>query len=200
MLAAGAVLAGAADFSHKLHLKLIPKCTDCHSSVATSTKVEDNLLPTASACTRCHQGQGVVIREPEPTTLARFSHEQHLKFGNVSKVIASAIDRKTYLSAGGDLLRRHLDTQNPCGACHRGLEESDVVTHANLPQMADCLVCHSKIDPPDSCATCHSKTMVLKPLSHDEGLFSNHSSGRLKLDKTTCAVCHGRRFTCLGCH
>jgi hypothetical protein len=190
--------AEAADFSHKLHLKLIPKCTDCHTSVASSTKVEDNLLPTQAACTRCH-ADGVSIREPDATVLARFSHQQHLQLGNVSKMIASAIDRKTYLSAPGEI-RRHLDTQNPCGACHRGLEESDAVTHSNLPQMADCLVCHSKIDPPDSCATCHLKTMALKPASHDEGLFSNHSSGKLNLDKTTCAVCHGRRFTCLGCH
>ena len=188
----------AADFSHKLHLKLIPKCTDCHTSVATSTKVEDNLLPVRAACIRCHS-QGVVIRQPEPTTLARFSHRQHLQFGNVSKVIANAIDKKNYLSPPGDL-RRHLDTQNPCGACHRGIEESEKVTHANLPQMADCLVCHSKIDPPDSCATCHAKTMRLTPASHVEGFFSNHSSGKLNLDRTSCAVCHGRRFTCLGCH
>src|SRR5882724_357204 len=160
----GAALAQGADFSHKLHLKLVAKCTDCHAAVASSTKVEDNLLPAASACVRCH-AEGVTIREPEPTKLARFSHEQHLKFGNVSKLIASAIDHKTYLSPPGDL-RRHLDGQNPCVACHRGLEESDAVTHATLPQMADCLVCHSKIDPPDSCATCHAKTMRLTPASH----------------------------------
>ena len=194
----GWIAVAAEPFSHKLHLKLVAKCTDCHTAAATSTKVDDNLLPAASACVRCHAA-GVVIREPEPTAVARFSHQQHLKFGNVSKVIASAIDRKSYLSPPGDL-RRQLDTQNPCGACHRGLEESDAVTHAALPKMADCLVCHSKIDPPDSCVTCHSKSLVLKPVSHDEGFFSNHSSGKLNLDRTSCAVCHGRRFTCLGCH
>ena len=189
----------AEPFSHKLHLKLIPKCTDCHAAATASTKAEDNLLPNPAVCTRCH-AQGVSIGEPEPTSVASFSHELHLKFGNVSKLIASAIDHKSYLSPPGDI-RRHLDnTQTPCAACHRGMEQSEAVTRAALPQMADCLVCHTKIDPPDSCATCHAKTMVLKPASHDEGLFSNHSSGKLNLDKTTCAVCHGRRFTCLGCH
>ena len=180
---------------------MVPKCADCHATVATSTKVEDNNLPNQSACVRCHFG-GLVIGKPEPTQISRFSHEQHLKFGNVSKVIAAAIDKKNYLSAKPPTdIRRHLESnQNACVACHRGLEESEVVTHANLPQMADCLVCHSKIDPPDSCATCHSKTMKLTPASHVEGFFSNHSSGKLDLDKTTCATCHGRRFTCLGCH
>jgi hypothetical protein len=30
--------------------------------------------------------------------------------------------------------------------------------------------------------------------------MSSHSSGTLKLDKTTCTACHGREFHCLGCH
>ncbi len=194
------MLAWPADppFSHKLHLKLIPDCAGCHAAVATSTKVEDNLRPAASVCFRCHK-QGVVIHPPEHTALNRFSHQQHLQFGNLSKVIASAIDKKTYLSPPADI-RRHLGTPNPCGACHRGMEESEAVSHAALPQMADCLVCHSKIEMTDSCATCHAKSMELKPVSHVEGFFSEHSSGKLNLDKTSCAVCHGRRFTCLGCH
>ena len=32
------------------------------------------------------------------------------------------------------------------------------------------------------------------------GFMDAHSSGKMKLDKTTCAVCHGRQFTCMGCH
>ncbi len=191
----------AADFSHKLHLKLGSTCTDCHAAVSTSTKAEDNNLPNPSACVRCH-ADGRVIGAPEPTRVARFNHQQHLKFGNVSKVIVAAIDKQNYLSAKPPYdTRRHLEgNQNACVACPRGLEESEAVTHENLPQMADCLVCHSKIDPPDSCAICHAKTMKLTPASHVEGFFSSHSSGKLNLDKTSCATCHGRRFTCLGCH
>ena len=193
--------AQSADFSHKLHLKLIPKCVDCHVSVASSTKVEDNNLPPQAACVKCHAA-GRALPFPERTQIASFSHQLHLQFGNVSKVLAAAIDKKTYLAAKDPSdIRKHLENnQNACGACHRGLAESDVVSHANLPQMADCLVCHSKIDPPDSCATCHAKSMDLKPANHVEGFFSNHSSGKLNLDKSTCATCHGRRFTCLGCH
>ena len=194
----GRAMAADPPFSHKLHLKVIPNCARCHTAVGTSAQVTDNLRPAAAVCVKCHP-QGVTIPEPEHTAVATFSHAQHMKLGNVSKVIAGAIDRKTYLSPPGDI-RRHLDTQNPCGACHRGLEESDAVSHAALPNMADCLVCHSKIDPPDSCSKCHAKSMELKPASHVEGFFSEHSSGKLNLDKTSCAVCHGKRFTCLGCH
>ena len=193
--------AQAAEFSHKLHLKMVPKCVDCHSDVVTSTRIEDNNLPNEAKCVRCHTG-GRTIRPPERTQINRFSHQQHLQPGNISKLLATAIDKKNYLSAKPTAgIRQHLEgNQNPCTACHRGIEQNEAISHDNLPQMADCLVCHSKIDPPDSCATCHAKTMVLKPANHVEGFFSDHSSAKMVPDKTSCATCHGRRFTCLGCH
>jgi len=66
--------------------------------------------------------------------------------------------------------------------------------------MADCLVCHNDIDPPYSCEFCHAKEAALKPASHAPDFLDTHTTGKLNLDKTTCAVCHGRRFHCLGCH
>ena len=193
--------AQAADFSHKLHLKMVPKCVDCHSTVTTSTKVEDNNLPTQAACTKCHP-DGRTINFPERTQINRFSHQQHLQFGNISKLLAAAIDKNTYLSVKPATdIRAHLENnQNACIACHRGIFQNEAISHDNLPQMADCLVCHNKIDPPDSCATCHAKSMVLKPSNHVEHFFSDHSSAKMVPDKTSCASCHGRRFTCLGCH
>ncbi len=80
------------------------------------------------------------------------------------------------------------------------MEESDRVGPANMPQMADCLVCHNKIDNPFSCEFCHAKNANLKPANHSADFLDTHTAGKLKLDKTTCAVCHGRKFTCLGCH
>jgi len=131
--------------------------------------------------------------------VVHFSHAQHLKMGNVAPVIAAAIDKKNYLQPPGDI-RRHLDTKNACEACHRGLEDSDAVTPAAMPQMADCLVCHSQIENPFSCEKCHAKNANLKPANHTEDFMSTHTTGKLNLDKTTCAVCHGRTFRCLGCH
>jgi hypothetical protein len=85
-------------------------------------------------------------------------------------------------------------------ACHRGLEISDKPERSDLPQMADCLVCHSRIDPPDSCEFCHLKDAALKPANHTPDFLDSHTTGNAGLDLTACAVCHGRHFRCLGCH
>ena len=132
--------------------------------------------------------------------LKEFSHAKHLKLGNVAPAIAGAIDKGTYLGRDGAKIRPLLNSSNPCVGCHRGLEESDAVSQANMPQMADCLVCHNQIDPPDSCAFCHPKGAQLKPASHVPGFLDTHSNKKSGLDIQSCAVCHGRKFTCLGCH
>ncbi len=187
----------AAPFSHRIHLGQGLQCLECHTAASTSTRVEDNLLPAKQVCLNCHED--AAIPSPPSTRLSKFSHALHLKMGSAAPFMASAIDHKTYLQPPGDI-RRHLNTRNPCQACHRGLEESDQVTRAALPQMADCLICHTQIDPPFSCEDCHAKDAQLKPASHVERFTDAHSSGKLRLDKTTCAVCHGRTFTCMGCH
>ena len=188
-------------FSHELHLKLPAKltCVTCHSSAPKSTRSEDNNLPLVAICRGCHKDNEVSIGRPRPTLLARFNHQKHLALGNIAPVIRAAIDSKAYLSPAGDI-RRHLDSANPCAACHRGMETSTALAKSDLPQMADCLVCHNKIDPPFSCEFCHAKSMALKPASHVSDFLDTHSRKDAKLDRTTCAVCHARKFTCMGCH
>src|SRR5581483_7949343 len=162
-----------------------------------STRPLDNLLPDRAVCLKCHRDAR--IPPPPSARVAYFSHQVHAKLGNIAPILAAAVDSKRYLSAP-KYPRRYLDTKTACTACHRGLEDSDQVTPAALPAMADCLVCHTKIDPPDSCELCHAGEVMLKPASHTADFLDTHTGGKLKLDKTTCAVCHGRRFTCLGCH
>lgn len=185
-------------FPHRIHLALKLECVRCHAAALTSTRLEDNLLPKQDVCLECHKS--AVIGTPPVTRLARFNHQRHLRLGNIAPVIAAAIDHKTYLARPGEALRADLNTNNPCEACHRGLEVSDKPERSALPQMADCLVCHSQIDPPDSCEFCHLKGAALKPANHTPDFLDTHTTGKLGLDKTTCAVCHGRHFRCLGCH
>jgi len=189
----------AAQFSHELHLKLPAKlaCVTCHASVQSSTRVEDNNLPRTAICLGCHKEAR--IGQPRPTILARFNHQQHLAMGNIALVLRAAIDAKTYLTSPGDI-RRDLDSANPCAACHRGMERSTMLAKTDLPQMADCLVCHNKIDAPFSCELCHAKGAALKPANHTPGFLDVHHRKNANLNKETCAVCHGRKFTCLGCH
>ena len=184
-------------FSHKLHLQLGRQCADCHVNAVQSTSPVDNLLPPASACKPCHATRN--IRAPNATPLTHFSHAQHLKLGSIAPVIAAAIDKKSYLSDPDDI-RAHLNTTNPCLACHRGIDTSDHMTTADSPQMADCLVCHSQIDPPFSCAKCHDpKWPDLQPANHHAPDFHDTHSTKA-IVKQGCALCHGRTFTCMGCH
>ena len=187
----------AAPFPHKVHLALELPCTTCHTAAAASTKASDNLLPAKTVCLQCHED--AQIPAPRATLVASFSHAQHLKMGNLAPLFAAAIDKKNYLQPPGDI-RRHLNTQDACQACHRGLPESEQVTRADMPQMADCLVCHTEIDNPFSCEKCHAKDVALKPASHLPSFLSDHTSGKMNLDKPSCVVCHGRNFRCLGCH
>ncbi len=196
-----AAAAAPPPFSHRVHLAQKLECTFCHPAALTSTSASDNLRPNREVCLNCHENPQLPAAAPDtsPVPLVHFSHALHHRMGNVSRYIASAIDHGTYLQPADDI-RRHLNTQNACDACHRGLEESDHVTAAALPQMADCLVCHTQIEPPFSCEQCHAKDAPLKPASHTERFLDEHSSGKLNFDKSTCAVCHGRNFTCMGCH
>lgn len=132
--------------------------------------------------------------------MVHFSHAIHAKMGNIATVIADAIDSGKYLSTVPPDLRKSLNTKNSCTGCHRGMETSDKVTRAALPQMADCLVCHSQISPPDSCTKCHGDDRNLKPANHTPDFIDTHTNPAAKLDKTGCALCHGRVFTCQGCH
>lgn len=139
------------------------------------------------------------MRPPRPTPVTHFSHAQHLKLSNVAPLIAAAIDKKTYLS-DSDGIRAQLNSTNPCLACHRGIDTSEKVSDANMPQMADCLVCHDQIDPPFSCAQCHDpKWPALEPANHHARDFHDAHATKA-IAKVGCALCHGRSFTCMGCH
>jgi hypothetical protein len=129
----------------------------------------------------------------------RFNHKLHLALGNAAPAIAAAIDAGKYLGQAGDM-RARLSTQNPCVACHRGLEQATHLSKADMPQMADCLVCHSEIEPPFTCEKCHSDTAALKPASHTADWLERHSRRSVKFDRASCRICHGVRFRCMGCH
>lgn len=197
--------AASGEFSHRIHLAQKIDCVVCHSGAPSSTQAADNLLPETEVCLSCHTGdrklaQQPAIKTPRSLLVSRFNHQLHLKMGNLAPVILRAIETKKYLSDPGNLAEVLAGVKHPCVACHRGLERSDVVTAAAFPQMADCLVCHDQVDPPFSCTKCHEEDARLKPASHTPDWIDVHSSGKANLDKPSCVVCHGRRFTCLGCH
>ena len=199
-----AVCVGAAQkrpFSHKYHLTQVNSCQACHKDAETSTKAEDNLLPFNDACATCHD-EVSIKEQPRKTTVHRFNHSIHVTT-NPGPLIAAAIRNKTWLGMPADAARP-VNTKNACVACHGDIEQSEAITDANAkanyPRMADCLVCHNKIDPPSSCEKCHDPAqMTFRPANHTPE-FSDVHAEKGKVDKSTCHTCHGRKFTCKGCH
>jgi hypothetical protein len=184
-------------FSHKYHLEQVPSCQSCHTDAEKSTKAEDNLLPFHDACARCHDETH--IREPRKLQVQKFNHAVHVAMGNVAPLIQAAIKAGTYL----DKPERHpkgLDTKNECAACHHGIETSEAITDtkAHFPNMADCLTCHNQINPPESCKQCHADDFKFRPDSHTAAFVDAHAT--TKHDKMECWTCHGKKFTCKGCH
>ena len=196
-----------ADFSHRVHLERKIDCPVCHAAAAGSQAAADNLLPKPDVCANCHTGDRKLaaapsIKSPRKLTVTKFDHRLHVKLGPaVPATMLKAIETKGYLADPRNL-REQLAVagKHPCTGCHRGLEKSDSVSMAAFPHMADCLTCHNTIDPPFSCVKCHDEEQRLKPASHTNEWIDRHSTGKANLDKASCAVCHGRNFTCLGCH
>ena len=196
-------------FSHKLHLERPgARCVDCHAAAVESTDSADRNLPAEQTCLRCHDGVRAARVDAKSASLLqtarreiRFNHKLHVGMGNLAPILAAAIDSKKYLGSSAAEIRKLLNTKEACEACHRGLELTDYSSKANLPQMADCLVCHNKIDPPFSCEKCHIAPAVkLKPATHTPDYIDVHSSRKTKLDKPSCVICHGVDFRCMGCH
>ncbi len=197
------------EFSHELHLgKVGLSCNFCHSSVAQSAEASDQNLPQSQLCLACHDGQtapsvdvsALAERKPAPRDFA-FSHEQHLAYDNIAGKIAEAIDDGKYLGPVPDI-REQLSSDGACAGCHRGLERAAKVdSDVHLPHMADCLVCHDQIDNPFSCEQCHAPEFQIKPDNHTREFVDQHSTGKMTAaQKLTCQPCHGRNFTCMGCH
>jgi hypothetical protein len=170
----------AQTFSHAAALRTVKGCQPCHAPIPRSTEVSK--------------------REGRPVRWVKFSHAVHVKLG-VSAALIQAIDAKTHLGPVAPELRRVLETGNVCQSCHRGMAAvSGALAKANYPAMSDCLVCHNKIDPPFSCEKCHAEEVrTLVPANHTAGFIDLHTN-KDSVSKETCASCHGRRFTCMGCH
>lgn len=202
-----AVLFGAAQsrrpFSHKYHLTQVSSCQACHTDAEKSTKAEDNLLPFHDACARCHDETH--IKEPRQLQVQLFNHKLHLEMGNPGPLIAAALKSGTWL---GKASQRppSVNTKDACVACHHGIGESENITEAtgkaHYPRMGDCLVCHSQINPPESCKKCHveSASFKFRPESHTPEFVDAHAAKNNTIDKSDCSSCHGKKFTCKGCH
>src|SRR5437870_5274316 len=86
-------------------------------------------------------------------------------------------------------LHLKLPAKFTCVSCHSSVQTSTRLEDNNLPAVAVCLGCHKEV-----------AIGTLKPTNHTPDFIDAHNRKNANLDKASCAVCHGRKFTCLGCH
>jgi hypothetical protein len=162
-------IAGGADFSHRDHLGYGLACTQCHVSVKSSTRVEDNNLPRREACLGCH-ADPVAIKSPRPMPLEHFSHAEHTKNMECLQchrgIDTSELTSIANFPRMADCVTCHEqgDMPNGCWKCHSKVMNLKPAFHVanfvdshsrvkhSVEEKASCDVCHGKNF---RCAGCH---------------------------------------------
>ena len=171
-------------FSHKFHIKdAAVECATCHPAATTSKLSSDNLASTHDQCSTCHQDQvsnecGYCHKDPE----------------NI--VPRPAADRTVIFSH-----ENHLARAGECTTCHKGLDEVELSSSKNLPDMASCTTCHDNVKATSTCENCHTDFVTLLPADHKRSDFlrSHREEARLGGLQTSCQTCHTEAF-CQQCH
>jgi c(7)-type cytochrome triheme protein len=172
-------------FSHKMHIKDIGvDCATCHPGAATSKLSSDNLASTHDQCSSCHQDQ--------VTSDCGFCHK------NPENIVPRpAVERTVIFSHENHLGRTDVE----CTTCHKGLDEVELSSAKNMPDMAACNTCHDGAKAPNTCENCHTDFVTLLPADHKKSDFlrSHRDEIRLGAFATSCQTCHSETF-CQQCH
>ena len=169
-------------FSHRLHAEDAgAECLDCHLNVDRSLTAIDNNLPTMAQCYSCHE---------EDDTDCEVCHvtDDYVEFSNPARDIK--FNHSLHISKEG------LD----CLTCHKGINEVDLASSEQLPEMRQCMECHNEATASNDCAVCHIITDLtfLKPESHlSDWKFAHAPEAQFRLGD--CSMCHQESF-CEECH
>jgi hypothetical protein len=129
-------------FSHKKHMSLSLKCSDCHNN---TDPVETMTFPLVSKCMLCHVE--VAKDRPEIQKLARYAKlKQEVPWVTVGK-----IPDWVYWSHGV-----HLEAGAKCSDCHGDVATMDVMVRStSVTTMGGCVACHQNSKAPTGCLSCH---------------------------------------------
>ncbi len=196
-------------FSHKLHLVDVGAgCTDCHTSAATATTINETLLPTMQTCFTCH----------DPSTKCTVCHTSPDSTTYRDLVLTSSPVFFNHKEHAGTLKVK-------CETCHQGLDKvtyAELAPNGGLPKMDVCMTCHgqaetnfriprqdtalAKVDTivaaaPAGCDVCHRDLADLVPVSHrDPNFMTRHGEFVNALGpQNTCKSCH-TTASCQECH
>lgn len=213
MLLGGLVPAQAPgpQFSHSVHLETVGlACAQCHTSAPESRSASEVNLPGPEACAVCHlaeegdtRGKASDFSPEVPPRPVHFSHQRHVAISDLATRIVKALETGNYPEGDPAAIRRQIEAEEFCTACHRGLRQADLGRREHYPLMSDCLVCHQpKGNAMAECRTCHVPDFNLLPADHSTAtFFDDHSSEKQQNRVDRCRQCHTPRFNpCSQCH
>jgi hypothetical protein len=129
-------------YSHKTHVQLGLKCTDCHTMPG---KGEMATFPPESLCMTCHAS----IKKDSPAIrkLAAFAKENK----PVPWVRIYKLPDYVWFSH-----KIHMKKAT-CETCHGPVAERDVLKREKPITMVACMACHDETNALNECNTCHSQ-------------------------------------------
>lgn len=138
----GSPIAQPIPYSHKTHVALGLKCTECHAIAAPGDFAG---FPSEKKCMACHVAikkdsphiakLAAAAKEGVPVSWRRvyrlkefvyFSHEVHVRQGKVE-----------------------------CAKCHGEVRAREVLFQEKPADMYSCMGCHAQMKAPNTCDTCH---------------------------------------------
>ena len=129
-------------YSHKTHLALGLKCSDCHQNRDPG---EHMGIPEAGKCMACH----ATIAKEKPAIQklsAYYRDKQPIPWVRVYEIPATL----TWSH------RKHLKAGLTCNLCHGDVAQLDVMTRVmNVTTMDGCVGCHKDNQADVSCGVCH---------------------------------------------
>ena len=172
-------------FSHSFHLEnATDKCEDCHTKVAGSTTLGENLLPVMDDCAQCH--------DTEDDNNCSQCHYEDVYEPLVTKKPGVFFNHKF-----------HIEKENAgCADCHKGIEKVDYAFESKnyLPPMSKCNNCHNNESvATNACESCHLSTANLLPETHKTADFVVTHKFDAEAPDANCSMCHTDN-SCEDCH
>ena len=169
-------------FSHKKHVKDEGMdCTDCHTTIAMSTKANERNFPTMDICANCHD-----VEDKNNCTLC------HVDMNNLGPLPNPV---RTYFFSH----KEHItDNKIACEKCHAGIENSETGDEKYIPTQKICNSCHNGLTATMDCFACHPEDMKFRPDSHIP-TWSREHMVLVRSGNADCAHCHTNNY-CQECH
>jgi hypothetical protein len=208
-------------YSHKLHVRRRGlSCLECHPRAATSRQSSDSVLPSPTACDRCHGSDhrdlnGVSTDPSKPSGQCSYCHLGYVT-GDGNRVARQVFPRPRLRFGHAAHHRRNIG----CRQCHGLVDELELATIDPLPLRRGCTRCHQMPKPARGearaeCSVCHltepdgrlatqlGKGYLRPPrwlhsAGHDADWSERHKTVG-GTDSRLCANCH-TETSCTDCH